>query len=270
MKATTLGTQEISNTQKAFIKRMLLTLACICTRVPNGISILIQQFFDIIDPSFSSSAAILALELFVLIPSEVEAADVSHSLRIELQSQLHNEFKRMLLLIQSIITLPLNDNNYQNIRNLQISALKLFRSWLMQGITLSILFQEYNTILKFLCDSLQSGDSLLVIEACSSLREIIMIEDIDNPTVRDETVIKIIQHVTSTAHSLAPFFGTDGDENVAHEICNFMVSIASNDSALITTPQNCNIAFFDLLLSCATLRPRKIASLTFDVWLGTS
>ena len=270
MKAATIASQEItiSNTQRAFINRMLLTLACICTRIPNGISILIQQFFDIMDPSFLSTTTFLGIELFSLIPSEVEAADVSHSLRIELQSQLNNELKRMLLLIQSIVSLVMNDTNYQHLRNLQIIALKLLRSWLMQGVTISILFQEYNMILKFLCDSLQSGDPLLVSESCSSLREIIIIEDTKNPIVRDETILKIIQHVTSTAPSLAPFFGINGDENVAHEICNFMVSIASNDITLLTTPQNCNLGFFDLLLSCTTLRPRKIAALTFDVWLG--
>jgi hypothetical protein len=219
---------------------MLLTLACICTKIPNGISILIQQFFDIMDPSFLSTTTFLGIELFSLIPSEVEAADVSHSLRIELQSQLNNELKRMLLLIQSIVSLVMNDTNYQHLRNLQIIALKLLRSWLMQGVTISILFQEYNMILKFLCDSLQSGDPLLVSESCSSLREIIIIEDTKNPIVRDETILKIIQHVTSTAPSLAPFFGINGDENVAHEICNFMVSIASNDITLLTTFQNCN------------------------------
>lgn len=269
MKATAITHERsVSNTHKAFINRMLLTLACICTRIPNGISILIQHFFEIIDPSFMSPTLFLVLELFSLIPSEVDAADVSHSLRLELQSQLQNEVKRILLLIQSIVSLPLNDNNYQHLRNLHIYALKVLRSWLMQGITLSILFEQYNLTLKFLCDSLQSGDPLLVVESCSSLREIVTIEDNDNPTVRNETILKIVQHVTSVASSLAPFFGSDGDENVAHEICNFMVSIASNDIALLSMPQSCNIAFFDLLLSCATLRPRKIASLTFDVWLG--
>ena len=269
MKATAISQERtVSNTHKAFINRMLLTLACICTRIPNGISILIQHFFDVIDPLFLSPTIFVVLELFSLIPSEVEAADVSHSLRIELQSQMHNELNRILLLIQSIASLTTSDNNFQHLRNLQVHALKVLRSWLMQGITLSILFERYNITLKFLCDSLQSGDPLLVVEACSSLREIVMIEDNDNTTIRNETIIKIVQHVTSVASSLAPFFGIDGDENVAHEICNFMVSIASNDIALLSMPQTCNVAFFDLLLSCATLRPRKIASLTFDVWLG--
>ena len=269
MKATAISQERtVSNTHRAFINRMLLTLACICTRIPNGISILIQHFFDVIDPLFLSPTIFVVLELFSLIPSEVEAADVSHSLRIELQSQMHNELNRILLLIQSIASLTTSDNNFQHFRNLQVHALKVLRSWLMQGITLSILFERYNITLKFLCDSLQSGDPNLVVEACSSLREIVMIEDNDNTTIRNETIIKIVQHVTSVASSLAPFFGIDGDENVAHEICNFMVSIASNDIALLSMPQTCNVAFFDLLLSCATLRPRKIASLTFDVWLG--
>lgn len=191
MKATAITHERsVSNTHKAFINRMLLTLACICTRIPNGISILIQHFFEIIDPSFMSPTLFLVLELFSLIPSEVDAADVSHSLRLELQSQLQNEVKRILLLIQSIVSLPLNDNNYQHLRNLHIHALKVLRSWLMQGITLSILFEQYNLTLKFLCDSLQSGDPLLVVESCSSLREIVTIEDNDNPTVRNETILK--------------------------------------------------------------------------------
>jgi hypothetical protein len=175
---------------------MLLTLACICTRIPNGISVLIQQFFDIMDPSFISTCTFLGIELFSLIPSEVEAADVSHTLRIELQSQLITESKRILLLIQSILSLPMNENNYQHVRNLQIIALKLLRSWLMQGITLSILYQEYNIILKFLCDTLQLGDPLLVTESCSSLREIVMIEDIENQIVRDETIFKIVKYMS--------------------------------------------------------------------------
>jgi len=246
---------------------MLLTLACICTRIPNGISILIQQFFDIIDLSFLTSISYVGIELFSLIPSEVEAADVSNSLRIELQSQLNNEVKRILSLIQSIASLNHIDSN-QQLRILQVSALKLFRSWLMQGITLTILYEQYNIILKFLCDLLISGESLLVIEACSSLRELILIEDNGDINIRNQIILQIIQQITLSAPSLAPFFGVNGDENVAQEICNFMVSIASNEIILLSSPQNCNIAFFDLLLSCTTLRPRKVSSLTFDVWLG--
>jgi hypothetical protein len=47
-----------------------------------------------------------------------------------------------------------------------------------------------------------------------------------------------------------------------------MVSIASQEILLTTSQQYCNVEFFRLLLSCATLKPRKIASLTFDLWLS--
>ena len=47
-----------------------------------------------------------------------------------------------------------------------------------------------------------------------------------------------------------------------------MVTIASQEISIVTSPQFCNVEFFRLLLSCASQKPRKIASLTFDFWLS--
>jgi hypothetical protein len=73
--------------------------------------------------------------------------------------------------------------------------------------------------------------------------------------------------VTSSASSLAIFFGPQGDTDVAHEVCDFIVTLACSEVSFVASPQGFNADFFSLLLSCATIRPRKVSSLTFDIWV---
>jgi hypothetical protein len=119
------------------------------------------------------------------------------------------------------------------------------------------------------CQSLQTGDGERVGESCAVLREISVVADFPRPEVRDRAALAVLQYITSSAGLLAPFFSPDGgDERVAHEICNSLVSLASHEAPLVASPQHCSVEFFQLLLSCTQQRPRRIASLTFDVWIS--
>lgn len=248
--------------QKIFINRIILALACICTRASGGINMFVKTAFEMIDSSFQSPSVILAIEMLTILPSEVESSDVIKSMREELDDSLLTIVPQILGISDAICNIsPTN-------RDLSLMVMKLLRAWLQLGITLTSLYENHEASFRLICSSIQSGDQEMIRESCCLLREIFVLLEYPRPSKRNDVIAMIISHITASIPMLAPFFGIDGDEDTAYEICNFIVEICNAEVDLITSPHGCDVDFFNLLLSCVTLKPRKIASLTFDVWIA--
>lgn len=279
--SATAGTGNLkgSNEYQAFVGRAILSLCCVCSFATDGLAVFMDIAFRkinlllIANPSEADvMSAMVGLEMLHLLPTEVDAMDIGASTRGELEDQLVKFSPLVLKKVDqiSISALVANLSN-QYSRDLHIAIIKAMRSWLLQGITLTNLFEDHEVALRLVCASLQSDDPERVKMGSSFLRELVCVSDYPRSRKRDEAVILLMQSFVESASQLAPFFDLNsdrGDQDVGYEICYCMVSIASQEIELTTSQQCCNVEFFRLLLSCATLKPRKIASLTFDLWLS--
>ena len=280
--SATAGTGNLkgSNEHQAFVGRAILSLCCVCSFAKDGLAVFMDIAFRKIDlllianPSEANvTNAMVGLEMLHLLPTEVDAMDIGASTRGELEGQLVSISPLVLEKVDqiSISSTLVADMSNQYSRDLHISIIKSMRSWLLQGITLTNLFEDHEVALRLVCASLQSDDPERVKMGSSFLRELVCVGDYPRSRKRDEAVVLLMQSFVESASQLAPFFDLNsdsGDQDVGYEICYCMVSIASQEIELSTSQQYCNVEFFRLLLSCATLKPRKIASLTFDLWLS--
>lgn len=306
----------LTGDRKMFVSRVILSLACVCTRAPGGIASYLQTAFGLVDltalpnasststststsflttgsPLLALSRILLGLDMLTVLPAEIEALDVSRQMRTELEDQLLQASGRVLALADALASscvvgltqLAQSQNQFgssslspsppqsssssmnSQYKMLATNVMKLVRAWLLQGVTLSKLCEEHAPIMQLTSYSMQSGDGDLVRQACGLLKEVTGISDFPRGEARNRAVNAVVQLVTSSATALAPFFGPDGDNDVAHEVCDFIVTLATSEVSYLSSPQGFNVDIFQLLLSCVSLRPRKISSLTFDIWV---
>ena len=251
-----------------FANRIILALCCICCKIPNGVSIYIHAAMELIDKTPLDEFVItLGLAMLKDLPGEIETLSFSQQERELLQDELLRNFPPIMQKINIIASSPV----WHTSHNTHVSCMKVIRCWLMHGMTLSKLFEEYEPCLTLISASLQSNNGEKVKEGCSVLREVVSVGDFPRSEIRDRAVLTVVSHMTSCSVYLAPFFdhtGESGDEDVAHEICNCMVSIACQEVDLVCSPESCNVDFINLLLELTKQKPRSIASLTFEVWVN--
>ena len=245
-----------------FLNRIALTLCCVCSRSSCGVQKFIQIAFSLLEQSSSSMLPSLGLDMLAMAPAEIEALDISRSLRLELQENLQLSLPRVLLLITKIATTNKSESQV-------VEAVKLLASWLHQGVTLSGLFEEQRCVFNMLWLCLQSGNEESVVQCCILMKDIVSISEFPRTAARDKAILEIVRIVTLSGPALAPFFAIDcHSDNAAHEICCCITSLTCNETAHLSKSASCNVDFFSLLLTCAAQRPRKIASITFDAWLS--
>ena len=267
-----------SNEYQAFLGRVILSLCCVCSFAKDGLAIFIDIAFRKINSLLLANpseadvvSSMVGLEMMHLLPTEVDAMDIGASPRGELESQLVKCSPIFMEKVDQISSALVANFSSQYSRDIHVGIIKAIRSWLLQGLTLTNLYEDHEVALRLVCASLQSDDPERVKMGSSFLRELVCVGDFPRSRKRDEAVILLMHSFVESAAQLAPFFDLNsdrGDHDVGYEICYCMVSIASQEIELSTSQQYCNVEFFRLLLSCATLKPRKIASLTFDLWLS--
>jgi hypothetical protein len=254
-------------TQRSFLNRIILSLACVCSRIPKtGIQLFVQQALAKIRPSSPPSLNLLGLEMLAILPTEVEDLDVARLCQEDLKSQLAQSSEAVL---KSIDVLA-DHSSTASENQLRLGSLKVLRSWLLVAITsLSALQESHQPCMKFVYSSLLSGNEECIREACGFIRAIIQLEGYPPSSRRGEIVHGIIDVVISSVPSIVPLFDQEsGGDAVAHDVCDCLVSLATQDLQIVANPRTCKTNLFDLLLMFAAMKPRKVAAKTFDVWLA--
>jgi hypothetical protein len=211
----------------------------------------------------AGSLSSLGIDMLILLPGEVASLDVSRNLRVELEQGL---------LQGTVVVLSLADD-FSASGDSMLTALKcvqMVHSWIAcGGLTLSQLFEEHGSFLRSVCSGLQSGSGPVVREVCSFLSSIVSTSEYPRSSARNAAVAVVANMITSSSVSLALFFKGGGEEEeVALEICNCIATIIEEETEFLVASESCNVELISLLLSCVTLRPRKLASITFDAWLA--
>jgi hypothetical protein len=263
---------------KIFLDRVLLCLSCVCCRSNGGVSSFVNTALDKINTTPMDYSQILSgLNMLCVLPSEAELLDVGRTLRVNLQSELLQSGTAVLSKINEIAN---HNSLWETDRVFHMLVVKALRSWVPpMGLTLTSLAAGYAISMNMVCATLSSSNGPCIKEGCLFLRDVCAIADNDNDInqvpgkqeIRNNAVVSIVNSLTSNAAVLSPFFNSEldgGDSDVAYEICNALVSLAVNEAELLSNINSCPVEFFQLLLSCSNQRPRKVAGLTFDVWIA--
>ncbi len=262
---------------RPFMNRVILCLACVsCHTVGvtspggTGASMRLAQYvrtaiqkIDCTPPELQ--VILVGLEMLCELPAQVDSLDGSRE-KDELSEGLRDAGTIVLGKIKQIAESAL----WSSDGRLHALSVKALRCWQRPtGLTLSRLYEEQRPSLLMVCATLQTGDGECIKQGCAALEEVGNVDEYPRPHSRDQAALAVLQHITAHAALLVPFFSVEeGDEDVAHAICSALVALASKEAILVSSPQYCSAELFQLLLSCAGLRPRRIAAVTFDMWVA--
>jgi hypothetical protein len=188
-------------------------------------------------------------------------------------------------IMPSTIASTIADSNSSNYGLIVIYIFKLLKSWLQYGISLSKIFKEHYNLINVILITLHTGGNwslnvvsnkhLILKECCVVLHDIVTVQDYPVvQTVNNQSILFLLQHIVHSIPSFGYYFIYDNIildnevENTAYEICNCLVAVIVSQLQFLSAHSSFNIEFFNLLLSLASIQPRKIAMLTFDVWIA--
>ena len=267
-----LASSSPSSSRRQFLNRVMLSLSCVSAYAPGGLQLYIHAALHKLDPTsgetMSASSVLLALEMLTVLPPEVEALDISHAFRLDLQAHLLEASSAVMAAMDgvasSIITAPSdNDNN-----GIKVAAIKALRSWLLVGMTISKLTEDHGPSLRLVYDSMQSGQQERIQESCALIRALICTTEYPPSKNHNAAILHMVGHIIASMQYIFPLLGEEGYDDVAHEVCTTVTYLTTQEVKLLASPQACNTELFDLLLLFAASKPRKISSSTFDVWLA--
>ena len=289
-----------------FLNRTILAFCCVCSRVPGGIKFFVESALSLIDLQLYpvvSQRAFLGLDMLTIAPVEVEELDVSPNLRLTLQEQLLEAVPMVLAVVRAGSSLLLQTQQQQTHHNaatdtaqhsaagvvpvavhadenqLRDCVLRLTKSWLRQGITMSKVFDEQQPLVNVLWFGMQSGDQAAIVQGSELVADLVDIDEFPRPGSRDAAVVAIMQLLVATA-STATLVAAMNDaakgtheaidssnDAVVHALCSCAIAVATKETALVAGPTHCNADFFRFLIFCSG-RQRKLATLAFDTWLA--
>ena len=233
------------------------------------------------------SRVIQGLRMLTILPEEVDAADVSRTVRTELERHMQNMSAEFARLADNLAPFALHS------RDLYLALVKQGSAWLTpSGMTLSKLYTDYRQSFDLVCvTAFQMGDTELVNASCELLRNIISMYEYPRSAVRDEAVMMAVAALTQYSLPVVASassnqqqaqadpsnnegeFGIDDEIiRLLMDICQTQLSIFSAEMQLLTSKAKAGsssafvISFFQLFMELIRLKPRKFASSTFDFW----
>jgi hypothetical protein len=225
--ATTLnGSARGSNEYHAFVGRILLSLCSVCLFANEGLRVFLDIAFRKVNlllsngmggmmghdnnpnPSDSDCVnALYGLEMLNLLPTEVDSMDVGATTREQLESQLVKCSPMVMETVDRVSACSVIAEQVQEqfSADVHIATIKVVRAWLLQGITLTNLYEDHEVALRLVCSSLESDDPNRVKIGSSFLRELVCVSDYPRSNKRDEAVILLIHSFVQSAPRLAPY-----------------------------------------------------------------
>jgi hypothetical protein len=252
---------------KMVVNRIALALLCMCTRTPNGLKAFATQaasFFT--SPEYVyPSAKLVALDMMSSIPSEVDQLDVTREMRLELDSNVLELLPGIMEMLNSCVAQHQHASDPVG-QAIKLGILGAIESWITKGVTADTLYADYRQLFEFALREFTAGDASCVKKA-SLVVQGVMAHKMHPPSAqRNEVVMWTVQAILRAAPSFSRYFGADGDDDVAIEICNCVVSIVAAELPMLMRPEYFQMPLFELLLTFMCQKPRKIAALTFEVW----
>lgn len=195
--------------------------------------------------------------------------DVSREMRLELEAGLLRLLVQVLGLLQSAAasstTPDASSLGETIITSIQVAILSVVHAWLPVGITICSLYTDHNILLHFIVSQICSAENN-VKKACAILSKIMTVKEHPRSSIRDEVTFWVLGDILSMVPSFSKHFGDGGDRDVAFELVDCVVSIVAAELPLLCRPDNFQMSIFDLLLTFLSQKPRKLASMTFEVW----
>lgn len=257
--------------ERMVVNRLALALFVMCTRISNGVdSFLTQAMIFIKGAEYGTPIAkLVGLEMLQVVPPEVEQLDVARDVRVELEDKILTSTPHVLALLCEVASAFIGTaNNCRDPLSLRIRSaiLASVESWCAKGTTVDSMYEDYRNLVEFIFQELQSGVADSVRKASAVLCTLMTCKVHPRGSKRDEVIMWAVQRIVQAAPSMAVFYGEDGDDDVGIELCNSIVSVVDAELPMLVSSNFFCAPLFDMLLTFLNQKPRKISSITFEIW----
>jgi hypothetical protein len=252
------------------VNRLSLALFVMCTRTSSGVdSFLTQAMIFIKGPEYGTPVAkLVGLEMMQVVPPEVEQLDVARDVRVELEDKILSSTPHVLGLLCETASVFIGNTNLCDPLSLRIRSaiLASVESWCSKGTTIDSMYEDHRNLVEFVFHELQSGVAESVRKAAIVLCSLMTCKVHPRNSNRNEVIMWAVQRIVQAAPSIAVFYGPDGDDDVGIELCNSIVSVVAAELSMLVQPSFFCAPLFDMLLTFLNQKPRKISSITFEIW----
>jgi len=269
--------------KQIFTDRIVLALCGMSIRIPGRLVGYFTTALELINEAKTVEQSVLGLTMLTFAPEEVENADVSRAVQVELQDQLINFSMQFAVLMNQLAEKALYS------REFFAALLKQLTAWLPQGMTLSKLYADHHQSFEMLCMAVKMTDVQLIAEGCGAIKALVVLKEYPRPEKRTEALRALLACVNSQVQTLlAPYqtpaseghtIDTDDDSGRALvELCSVYVTLASSaadgeffctgyyDASIPQRETDLLVGFYTNLLGIIRLKPRSLAFSTFDFW----
>eukprot|EP00600_Ochromonadales_sp_CCMP1393_P014077 CAMPEP_0175015134 /NCGR_PEP_ID=MMETSP0005-20121125/10994_1 /TAXON_ID=420556 /ORGANISM="Ochromonas sp., Strain CCMP1393" /LENGTH=604 /DNA_ID=CAMNT_0016272045 /DNA_START=192 /DNA_END=2003 /DNA_ORIENTATION=+ len=158
---------------------------------------------DGFDPP-STKSILTGLHMFTIVPEEIDGADISRPLRVELGAQLSQAAAQCWVVIDGFSERIIQAQQTTAETHALIIALLAFtKAWLSCGCTLTGLYKDHLPTFRLLCASLQVGLSKDVMMAgCACLKELVVLKEYPRPLERDGCLEIILSSLLAQSQQL--------------------------------------------------------------------
>ena len=252
-----------ASTERSFLSRVILCLACCSALIPEGI-----QRYIVFAIEFTHSNDIaykrIGLEMLVAVCEESEELDLSRAGKLDVKAQLVETASNVFECLNSMTV-----SQYFGDAQIHFYYVKVLRVWsAARGISISSLVAEHPVLWEGIFRSLTSPDPSLVIESCTLLRELTSIHEFPSTQMRIAALESLTSMLLSESviSSLFSFFKDESHNDAMLQITHLFTSLVENEIEYYSGV-GFRIDLFQTILHCLSSRPRKVASITFDLWI---
>lgn len=252
-----------ASTERSFLSRVILCLACCSALTPEGI----QQYIAFaIDFTRAPDVAYIriGLEMLAAVCEESEELDLSRAGKVDVKAQLVEMSNGVFECLNSMTV-----SQYSGDVQLQFYTMKVLRIWsFVLGLTLSSLITEHSLLWGGIYQSLTSLNPLLIGASCTLLRGLVSVQEFPLTQLRITALESLVSMLLSESviSSLFSFFKDESQTEVMLQVAHLYTSLAETEIEYFSGV-GFRVDLFQSCLHCLASRPRKVAAITFDLWI---
>ena len=169
-------------------------------RIPGRLVGYFTTALELINDAKTVEQGVLGLTMLTVAPEEVENADVSREVQLELKDQLINFSMQFAVLMNQLAEKALCS------REFFVALLKQLTAWLPLGMTLSKLHADHHQSFEILCMAVKMTDIQLITEGCGAIKALVVLKEYPRPEKRTEALRALLESVNAQVQTLlAPY-----------------------------------------------------------------
>ncbi len=261
------------------ISRLCLCLCSIASFQPNGVEIIAQMAMELFQQV--PRGLLISLESLVSIIDEVKETDPVRAQSLELELQIKQQLPNISKLLNHLLTNDespislkyiLHNHSVQTPTNISREtfhvtkiALKALQRWVENGISLSILYENYNSLYILLKEMVLNGPRQFLEHTINVFTASLSVQTYP-PGNSQQNAMNDLCLLCINTRPIVEKALNEEDEQICMEMCKLCSAVGESGVDVIATGKGELINFVQILFQFLQCKFRDVALITMDFW----